>query len=33
MTDKGEGNLQELDLKYYSGENLRGEGKDTHFPL
>lgn len=31
MTDKGVGNLQELDLKYYSGENLK-EGKDTHFP-
>lgn len=32
MIDKGEDNLQELDLKYYSGENLK-EGKDTHFPL
>lgn len=32
MTDKGEGNFQELDLKHYSEENLK-EGKDTHFPL
>lgn len=32
MTDKSEGNLKELDLKHYSGKNLK-EGKDTHFPL